>query len=1576
MLVRESVRPFASKCCVAIDEAPRFGGAGRPVFSKARPQTCGLDFRSGQALAKQFKTREKPMNGHARSTELKQARNSGVFKLTATAHAIRSALAVSATVLALSGSGVAIAGTCGDNGANIVSCDGTFDTPVSDKPLVFGVHDLTVILGVNSPSSVNSTDVDGIQLTGTTGSETLYNYSSIDTYGGADANAVDITANSNITIANAGSMLANVYTYGGNAEDVTAVTVYSSVGDITIYNQVGSSITAIANYGNAVAVDAVTGQGSISVTNAGDIQASSRGTAAIGVSADANSYGNIYPAYGEVAIANKGSISASVDAISGRVFAWGTYSAGHDVSVVNDGDISATANVVLGNATAVGVQNNADMFSTLVNGVGGNISAVTTTTQGVYLGPDASAFGAIVVGSLAGVNNYGTISAEATSHSLEGVIVATGVQIYSPSGIATIVNSGDISAVATSTLTDPVGYANFANVFAYGTSTAPLFTYYSGASTTINSGDISAIAHDFVGAAYSYGAITRGSNSAMYNNEGGAISATSEVDSRGRANSVAVLTVGFDYAHDVNYGTITAYSVAHAIINDGRFSYGAANATGVRETTGYYGIAELVNRGDIDATAVVLDSEGRYGGGANATGVYQYGWLYAELNNQGDISASAGVNLGVASAIGVNQQSRYYGSYVGNQEGASISASAHSGSTSNDYSGGFADAYAVRLSDAGEAIVYNYGQLSAIAVVDPNDREYFSNPAAAIAVGIYEFATYVALVSNHGDIGTSASADFGYATAFGSKIMGFYGASTDNSGAITAVAHADNGNALATASYALSPGQKFRTGCSGYNEYGYCTGYTYGYAGGIAKLDNQGDLLAQSSANAGVAYAYGATVAGRLTAKTSNDGTIVAIANAEHGTADAFGSITDAGYGAATMDNTGSIRAQASADHATATGAMLIGSYGDVDTGYYATSASNSGSITALATGAYTSTATGLKVLSRYNDGASVLNDEGGKIIAAAYGPDANATAVYLYSHGVNALTNNGDIAALGDGTRVAITSNATAQASIFNNGTLTGSIQTGNYNDVLDNAGVWNAIQQTDLGAGDDSIDNAVGGTIRMHDASINFGAYSESGNSFDNRGTITVSGSDNVIDMGSNPTTLLPAYAAQNPNAFNNAGVIDFRDGAADDVLTIAGDFSGNGELNVDVSGLQGSSDMLHIYGDVIPGTHDTVNLNFLGMPTTASSEIAIVTVSGNSAPGSFALGTVNNPNASFLNLGFSLHSHLDAGNATDDVFSLAVDVTGLSDPGVLAASVVPGVQSLMNSQVGTWRQRIGAIDKSDKGGASLWARLFQDKGTINPDHAAANFGQGGNFGFDQNNSGSEVGADVGINDEFSIGVLAAKSDASQHLSGPRAGSSKITADTYGIYGTWISPSGFYLDGSYRWTSFTTKMSSAAGGVQVDGDAGTFNVEASYAWTLEGGLKIEPQFQYTHTNVSNVDQATVGLTRFQAQNGTAERGRLGVMLRKSYGDADKGTLWTPYASINAVHEFDGQNDYTINDDFFGRTSSKGTSGLLELGVSAQTGNLSVFGGLSWQDGGALSSFVGGQLGVRYTFGHGASSR
>jgi len=317
------------------------------------------------------------------------------------------------------------------------------------------------------------------------------------------------------------------------------------------------------------------------------------------------------------------------------------------------------------------------------------------------------------------------------------------------------------------------------------------------------------------------------------------------------------------------------------------------------------------------------------------------------------------------------------------------------------------------------------------------------------------------------------------------------------------------------------------------------------------------------------------------------------------------------------------------------------------------------------------------------------------------------------------------------------------------------------------------------------------------------------------------------------------------------------------------------------------------------------------------------------------------------------------------------LGIHVTGLSDPGTLAANVPGSVLSLMNSQVGTWRQRMGVIDQFTDGAVALWARIWTDKGGWNPEHHAVNFGDGGNFDWDQKNSGFEAGVDFAVTDEFSLGLLIGKSEADVDLDNPGVGSADLDADTWGLYGTWISPTGFYLDASYRWMSFDVDMNSVAGAMALDGHAESFNVELGYAWTLSGGLKIEPQFQYTKTSVDDMDvlETSSGMT-FHNEGGDSSRGRLGVAVRKSFGEADAGWLWTPYVTLSAVREFDGETVYAINDVFHGETTLEGTSTLLELGFTARHQNWSIYGGLNWQDGGAVNNFFGGQLGVRYTFG------
>jgi len=1155
------------------------------------------------------------------------------------------------------------------------------------------------------------------------------------------------------------------------------------------------------------------------------------------------------------------SITAAIQADAGYVLARGLVSYGADSFISNSGDIESLAEVELGNSVAIGVASFGVSFSTLYNEAEAGIHASAWSGQGVDYGPDANAIAVFVSGSSAYVVNDGEIGAQAQADGDWALAAATGVRTEGMFGFATLVNYGDISAQASTTSSaDAKTYA-----FAYGADTQGHYGYYT--ASAVNYGDISATASVYRGGAISIGSRASAKYAYTANVAGGTISADSFVEYGGIAHATAVETSGIYYAHDVNAGDISAYASSHNLAHYGYFSYGAASATGVREVAEYFGGVVMENSGSITATAVTRDVAGFFFGGSAATGVYQNGKYYAGMDNSGDIHAQAYSELGIATSYGVVSRSKY-GAYtvVENHEGASIVAVAETGSAADDTYGGRAFAHGINMFGGSFALVYNEGEISASAYVDPNDRDYIANPALAYAYGIEQRGSYGATLDNSGSINAFAGADFGYSFAYGAKVTGLYYAVAYNHGEIAAVADADHGEAFAVGLYLDAPGQSQYLGCGP-------EGCYYAFYGGLGAVINEGDISAHADAQDGRARAYGAVAITRL------DGT---------------------------FDNSGEIVATADAAEAEAVGVLVRSDYGFV----------------------------------------TVSNSAGGLMGAAALGDDASATALWLLGAYGASLYNAGDIIAAGDGERIAISSRGGGgDVAIENQGLIEGSVL---------------------LGDGDDVFYNGSDGVLRLEDAVVDMGLAGEAGNQFDNAGLVSVQG-DSHIDMGGG----LELLVAGNPYAFYNSGVIDLQDGATDDRLTITGDFAGDGDIDVDISGADGSSDVLYIDGNVAGGTVATINIQLLDLPQDLHTLAPTVYVSGGSAAGNFVIGEVHwDEDDSFVSLDFGIATDLDASDATPDSFALAIEVTGLSDPGTLATTLAPSVSSLANAQVGNWRQRMGVVEGFSAHALALWARVFQDQGGISPGHHASNLGQGGNFDWHQRNSGVEAGINFALSDQISLGLLLAQSQADTDLEHGGHGSADIDADSWGLYGTWISPQGFYLDASYRWLDFDVDLSSVAGTLSTDGDAETFNLEAGYAWTLSGGLKLEPQLQYTRTSVDKLDVLVSGSgMAMRIDGGDSSRGRAGLALRKNFGEAGKGWSWTPYGSLSAVREFDGKSGYAVNGLFTGETRVDGTSALLELGFSAHHQGWSLYGGLNWQDGGAVDSFLGGQLGLRYRF-------
>ncbi|HWR96686.1 MAG TPA: autotransporter outer membrane beta-barrel domain-containing protein, partial [Arenimonas sp.] len=458
----------------------------------------------------------------------------------------------------------------------------------------------------------------------------------------------------------------------------------------------------------------------------------------------------------------------------------------------------------------------------------------------------------------------------------------------------------------------------------------------------------------------------------------------------------------------------------------------------------------------------------------------------------------------------------------------------------------------------------------------------------------------------------------------------------------------------------------------------------------------------------------------------------------------------------------------------------------------------------------------------------------------------------------------------------------------------------------------------------------------------------------------------------------------AAVQSSVFYNYGSIDMVDGAANDALTIIGDFADDamlvinptdtlgdfdddGEVNVDVDGATLSSDRLFIEGNVWAGTSNTVNVNLLSLPSAADilagETIDVISVSGTSNASNFVLGSVNTTDTALFTTDYSL---VYGGGD----YALGFEATGLSAAGVLLTSVAPAVQNLWYGSLGTMYQRQGAErwfspdGAETDGSAAVWGRYYANDGAMAPDVKRDNFGGGGSQNYDFSSNGIELGVGYSFNQSWTIGVLAGTMEGDYK---PEAGGkTDLDGNTLGAYVTYVHGNGFYADLSYRSFDFDGDVYNGSEVLEVSGDADGYSLEMGYGFKTESKLEIEPQLQYSSVSVS-MDDVGYGSGDFELTDGDSSQFRLGVALRKSY-QHDSG-LWTPYGSLSYVNVSSASNSYAIGGALEGGVDTSGGSALLELGTDARYNAWVFNAGISMQDGGAYDFVFGGQLNVRYAW-------
>ncbi len=434
-----------------------------------------------------------------------------------------------------------------------------------------------------------------------------------------------------------------------------------------------------------------------------------------------------------------------------------------------------------------------------------------------------------------------------------------------------------------------------------------------------------------------------------------------------------------------------------------------------------------------------------------------------------------------------------------------------------------------------------------------------------------------------------------------------------------------------------------------------------------------------------------------------------------------------------------------------------------------------------------------------------------------------------------------------------------------------------------------------------------------------------------FTNNGAFTTSGisdfkagTDRLTNSGTLSASGVTTFAGL--ESLTNSGTISLQNGAASDLLTIAGNYSGTGAARL-----------------------------LLDVSATGSDRIVI----GGAASGSTIIGFNPVGGAPLITTGLLL---IDAGTATTGAFTLAgaslssgfinvsleqrgADFYLVATPNVAAFQPL----ALSNMAKDMWYQsgdvytayaalRRNGLGASRSRPASLWGQLYASRERSGERDAITAFG--GDFDIDNRIRTDQRGAQAGLDFQptvgnvvigFTAGYQRAEADFRSGAGGFLArgfnvGSYVIVGRATGLYGGLLA----------KYDENHVRIGNGAFG-DADGSpsftSGGIEGEAGYRFALNGlNLDFGAGLARVNTRINRFDAGRIG---YDFDNARSLRGRLGARV-------GLGGRWGPYLDGKLFHEFyDDARVTFINGSQRAavETEGRGTWGRVEAGIGGHDG-------------------------------------
>jgi len=551
-----------------------------------------------------------------------------------------------------------------------------------------------------------------------------------------------------------------------------------------------------------------------------------------------------------------------------------------------------------------------------------------------------------------------------------------------------------------------------------------------------------------------------------------------------------------------------------------------------------------------------------------------------------------------------------------------------------------------------------------------------------------------------------------------------------------------------------------------------------------------------------------------------------------------------------------------------------------------------------------------------------------------------------------NTITINGTVGAATGGTGYAINAGGGATSvTVGSTGTLSGQLNLTAGNDTVTNGGSLVLGGTTNFGAGADTLTNNA--SLTVNGATVN-GLETLTNNA---SGTLTVVGANTLagttIANAGQVTAVAGTASLAGLAAFNNTGLVSLVDGAANDTLTLGGNYNGAGaaRLAVDVDGNLNAADKLVVSGNITGST--VIDVNLVGSaPLYNPTGVIVVDGAGTVGANAFTLAAAD------ARYGFLNYALRQSGNDTYLASTLDPSFTDLALAGSLGQDL--WYQSFDTYHDAIMGRHAGSLVTGHSIG--IWGQLYESKDRYGADNRTAVVNNTTITYSDQLRT-HRRGAQVGLEFRGSGFVIGATGGYEWARSEDSPVSSRLKAEghNYGAYAHFGMASGLYAGVLVKRDDYHITFANDSRAVSLRNNAHSTGVDGEVGFKAASGTAMQfdlnAGLSWIKTDIDAWNQ--YGLT-FDWQNNRSLRGRLGA--RVVFPSA-----WGAFLGAKVLHEF--------KNDGFLRVA--GTTTVADVDMAHRGTWVRVEGGLSgvgntgalvslWGDLGDTKAF-GGRVGFAF---------